>query len=266
MTIEEYKMLKEDITETKKLNVEAKYRMIRYSLGSFFRSLFTFGFSSPITKDCLKVIQEYSSIIEEENRLLSNMLKSDAPTERIDYFYGELNDLCERTIDYYYKVLDDIDDACELGDEWRGKRDSKNFKTLIETEEYRLTLKALAIDLDDVQEFLNFPDDFWEFVKPRITWKEPYEELPRYYYSIHVYENEQTGLIEDFSLVLPTIIDLNTAKICVHELNHAYSVYRLLNTHISHEMERAINDSSKTTEENFEHQYVISKYGKNLKI
>ncbi len=265
MTIEELKMLSEDVRETKRLNLEAKFRMARYCLTSYLRCFIVFGPTSPITKDCLNVMREYSAIINEENYLLTCMLKSDAPTDRIDYFYGELNDLSEKTINYYYKVLDDIDDASYTGDEWRAKRDRKNFSTLIETDDYRNILKTLSIDIDDVEEFLNLPEEFWEFVKPRIVWKEPFEELPRYYYRVNLIENEQTKTIEDFTIILPTIINLNTAKICVHELSQAYSIYRILNTKLTNEQEYSINKSSKEQEETFEHQYVLTKYSKKLK-
>ena len=227
MTVEELQELRANVKEAKRANIDARYRVTSYALSSFLRCLVTFGPFAQITKDCLSVIKEYNAIISEENYLLSRMMETDTDVERIFNFFRVIDETSENTIIYYYKVLDDIDEACDMKDETRGKRDSKSFDTLTETSDYRDMLDAINVTFDDVKAFLDFPQDFWDYIEPRIIWGEEYEERPRSCYHVNITNNDE-GHISEVSVVLPRVVDLRTSKICVHELKVAYHTYKLL--------------------------------------
>ena len=227
MSIEELEELRANVKEAKRANIEARYRITSYALTNYLRCLVTFGPFAQISKDCFAIIKEYNAIISEENYLLSRMMETDTDVERIFNFFRVIDEISEETIIYYYKLLDDIEDACAMSDASRGKRDSKSFATLIETSDYRDMLDAINVTLEDVKAFLEFPQDFWDYIEPRIIWGEEYEERPRSCYHVNITNND-TGHISDISVVLPRVVDLPTAKICVHELKVAYHTYKLL--------------------------------------
>lgn len=134
----EIRELKEEINTILKEEKEEFLYILYYSLNSYFNSLLNFGINDEITKDTLNVIKEFYLIIKKEKQLLNN-LKKDLYNynyfDIIDYL-NELDNIDCQTIMYYYKVLDDIDTAIEINDKIKAKRIKKDFKTLIERNEY----------------------------------------------------------------------------------------------------------------------------------
>ena len=134
----EIREVKEEINTILKEEKEEFLYILYYSLNSYFNSLLNFGINDEITKDTLNVIKEFYLIIKKEKQLLNN-LKKDLYNynyfDIIDYL-NELDNIDCQTIMYYYKVLDDIDTAIEINDKIKAKRIKKDFKTLIERNEY----------------------------------------------------------------------------------------------------------------------------------
>lgn len=258
MESEEYQELYNDVIETKGMNMEALARMTRYALESFLRCLIVFGHKSAITKDCLNVIREYKAIITEENRLLTLLLTSPADIDRKDMYFNLINDLSDKTISYYYQVLDDIDDAVECRDEMRGKRYPKHFETLIETDYYRNVLYSLSISFADVKEYLGYEEEFWEYIDTRTTWIEPFGENPRYFYGVNFKEEE--GIVTDLHVTIPSIVDLDTAKIVVHEIRHAHDLYESIMHHNKLVSDQELEGYAREEETTFVKQYVLPKY------
>ena len=242
MTIEELQVLKEQILETKKENREAKYLMARYALSSYAKCLVTFGPFAPITKDCLNVIREYNATLREEDYLFSQMMSTKTDVDRIFRFYTELDDVFDKTTDYYYSVLDDIDEACETKDQSRGTRGKKGFDTLTETNDYRIMLDNINITFLDVMKFLDLPDEFWHYIDHRIEWAEPFEERP--FHSYYVSLDQEDGVIKDISVKLPPVVDLESARTCIRELKTAYEMYCLLGQFLSYEKDREITEKA----------------------
>ena len=112
--------------------------LLYYSIKSYLYSTISFGINNDISKDCINVIKEYYAISEKERNLL---LKLKDNLNLFDYseineYLNNLDDLDELTIKYYYKVLEDIEIACDMKEPRRAKRIKKNFKFLTETDEY----------------------------------------------------------------------------------------------------------------------------------
>ena len=116
-SLEESKaLLVRDIEEMKKGQLEEMVLISFYSLSSYFKSLFTFGTGSSVTKDNINVIKEMFNILKSERILLNFMLRNidkfniNAVTDIV----GSMDELNDRTVEYYYKVIEDIEEAVEM--------------------------------------------------------------------------------------------------------------------------------------------------------
>ncbi len=245
LTIEELQDLRDEVVDVQKQNREARREMAGYALQSYLRCLLAFGPFADISKDCFRVIKEYNAIINEENRLLSQLMETDSDVERIYHYFCELDEASEQTIEYYFKVLDDIDEACEMRDPSRGTRGKKGFYTLTETDDYRIMLDNINITFLDVMKFLDLPDEFWNYIDHRIEWAEPFEE--RSFHSYYVSLVQENGVIKDISVTLPPVVDLESARTCIHELKTAYEMYCLLGQFLSYEKDREITERANNT-------------------
>ena len=134
LEVEKAKLVSE-ITEMKKGEIEEMFLISFYSLSSYIKSLIAFGHRSNVTKDNLKVIKEMFNIIKTDRNMLNFILKN------IDNFHIDsimnvidmLDDANDKTIMYYYDVINEIEDACEMNVERRGIRSRKNFETINHT-------------------------------------------------------------------------------------------------------------------------------------
>ena len=98
-----------------------------------------------ITQDVYNIYNEFSRILKEERLLHNIILKyiQNINYNSIEKFLEELDDLNEDTITYYYRLLDEIEDACDTRCKWSAIREKKQFRLL--TDEYRKKLCALII-------------------------------------------------------------------------------------------------------------------------
>ena len=92
-------------------------------------------------------------------------------------------------------------------------------------------MKKANITFEDVKLFLNYPNEFWEYVTPkikRVDSKIPGNEI---FYATLLKFNDNNQ-IKDIIVMVPYIIDMKTACINVHELKHAYDMYLKINEYI----------------------------------
>lgn len=101
-----------------------------------------------------------------------------------------------------------------------------------------------------IYEFLNYPEAFWEYIKPKITVIDINHPEAKEYYCVLVKADEQ-NVLKDLKPIIPYVTDLKTACIAVHELKHAYDLYKLLNHQISDS-----NDEFENGIRDFEQQYL----------
>jgi hypothetical protein len=94
-------------------------------------------------------------------------------------------------------------------------------------------MKKIIPTFEMVVAFLDYPDDFWEFVTPRIRRVDstiPGNEI--FYATLLKFDKKDKNIIRDIKVMVPHIIDLKTACINIHELKHAYDMYIKLNQYV----------------------------------
>ncbi len=222
-------LLVKDIENMKSGQFEEMVLITFYSLSSYFKSLISFGASSNVTRDNLNVIKEMFEILSTERTLLNVVLKNidlfniDSATEVVRTM-DELND---RTVEYYYNVIEEIEDAVDMKEERRGMRPRKNFPTLTQSSDYSTLVVALFENRDNIKSFLKFEEEFWNFIKSQEHIIEvPYEEALNVTYVVPITDNE--GNVCDIRMILPKVIDLDTALLAIKLYCKAYSLYKRL--------------------------------------
>lgn len=222
-------ILVKDIEDMKKEQLEEMFLISFYSLSSYFKSLFTFGTRSYVTKDNINVIKEMFNIIKSERILLNFMLRNidKFNISSITDIVGSMDDLNDKTIEYYYKVIEDIEEAVEMEEEHRAIRPKKSFPTLIQTDTYINQVIALSENKSNIKEFLGFEEDFWEYIKKYEGSIEVSPEIAsEIAYVIPFYDGN--GIVTGLKMLVPEVVDLSTALIAIKCYVKAYDIYRSL--------------------------------------
>ena len=103
-------------------------------------------------------------------------------------------------------------------------------------------MKKAKITFEDVKLFLNYPNEFWEYVSPKIKKVDstiPGNEI--FYATLLKYDDNNH--IKDIIVMVPYIIDIETACINVHELKHAYDMYLKLNKYVDDKDQKYEDDA-----------------------
>ena len=162
----EKKMIKEYINDIKGLNIEEKLLMFKYYLEAYIKSIITFGISHKVTVDTKMMWNNYLIIMDEEQKIF-RFMEYDETAKYISL----LDDTNSLTVKYYYNVFDDILDACDTSDSFRAEHSKKEFNTLIDTDEYRQEVVGLTIKLEDIMKFLDYPQEYWNYVNENVEIK-----------------------------------------------------------------------------------------------
>ena len=223
---EKEELIKE-IKAMKQGSIEQMALVTYYSLASYFKSLLTFGRKSTVTKDNLNVIKEMYNILKKENQLLNfilrNVLQFDVDaTAKVVEMLDSLND---KTVQYYYEVIEEIETACECNEERRGLRPRKDFSTIVQSDTYATEVIALAENLDSLKVFLDYEPEFWIFIKPYIkTARANLETMSGMFYAIPIID--ENDKVCGISLLVPEIVDLKSALLCIKLYEEAYRIYK----------------------------------------
>ena len=222
--------LEKDIRSMKKGSYEQMWLITMYGLGSYFKSLFRFG-NSNVTRDNLNVIKEMFQILKTERQMLNFILKNlvmfeISSAQSVVQMLDELND---KTVEYYYEVIEDIEDAVDMGDEIRGIRPRKNFPTLIQTDNYSNEVKSLALNKQAIREFLGYEEEFWNYIKnmDKSNIRVPYEGAKALSYAIPLFDSD-TGYVSSIKMYIPEISDLSSALLAIQIYEKAYSIWSCL--------------------------------------
>lgn len=253
-------LLKEDIADIKSLNRNEFWLILKYCLEAYIKSLVIFGANSKVTQDTLSVLKEYMNINSERRKIMKFLLQNSFHIghEEADDLLIALENINEQTVIYYYRVLDDIIDACECKNEVRAIRIKKDFDTLIETDDYRAKAVGLVMTLEDIKSFFDYPDVFWQYVEKKVTYVDSHIPDREKFYSTLMRFDSNDCLI-DIKVIVPYIIDLKTALVNVHEFKHAYDLYNLLGCQIN-ERDSVYEQMAQDAEKSFVKEYALKRF------
>ena len=229
MTKDELKVLKKDIKKTKIENIEAKIMMYKEYLLSIINILIKKGLSNNYLKELTKIKAEYIAILTEEDNLLNLILKNgiNKNVDAINNLIDKLDDLADKTIIYYYNLLDDLEQEIEIDKGYPYKRLPKDFETLLENNEFKFMVYGLDLTIDDIKKYLDYDETFWNYIKNKIkVLKSPYLDYDSKmdYYGVW-YDLDENKELTKLIICIPEIVDLKTAQIAIHELKHAHDIY-----------------------------------------
>lgn len=261
MDKKEIKIIKECIKELKGANNEQTWIMLKSFMESFIMSIVMFG-NNEITKDAYTIWENYIKIQKEETKIHKYIINhaKDIDFNKCMELFDILEETNEQTIMYYIDAFEDIQTACETKNELYAKHSKKQFQTLIETDEYKIKTVALATKKIDIKEFLNLPEEFWNYIKNKIKYIDGNKKENEFFYSTLMKFDENNHLI-DIKVLIPYIIDLKTALVNVHELKHVYDLYLLLGKEVN-ENNPVYEENAIKKEREFEKQYLLRKFGK----
>lgn len=268
--LEDIKDLKETIYIMRKKGLSQLCFILLYSIKNYLRSQIVFGSQSIVPKDVLSIWNEYLAIKKKENKIFNYLLNKKSDIDYfsfpVDEFLSDLDELSEQTDEYFEKILEDIEVACDMKEEYRAKRMPKDFDTLIENENFMNELVEGTIHIKDIIKFLKLPKKFIKFMKKdnfRIYELEDDEEQSSFFYGINYKENENEKL-SDIKLIVPTIVDFETALINISEYEKAYQLYQRFGKKLEDKDIEEILNSAKDWEEKFKKEYCKQKIATKL--
>lgn len=253
---EEKKELQQLINGMKNGSIEQMLLITVYSLKSYFGSLLAFGRKSKITRDNLNVIKEMFFILRNERTLLNFVLRN---MDIIDIQAAQdvvwmLDDVNDKTVEYYYNVIEDIEDAVECNQEFRGLRPKLRFPTLIDESSYASEVIALCENFETLKSFLGFEDEFWTFIKDKTKKVDTsIEVMTKMTYAIPIYD--ENGIVVSVHLMLPKVSNLETALLAIKIYKKAYNIYKMIGMKYSAE----VDDGSLSLQEEYKNKYLPKK-------
>ena len=250
MTINEKKILKKEIKELNQLNIEQVFLISKYILDAYFKSIITFGINSVVVKENISLLHKYIRIYIREKNIYNYLLKNSSLIDLDECFnlIDLLDNLNAKTIDFFYSAIDDIIDVCTLKEEIRMVHKKRFFSTLDETDEYEFITKCLTINYCDVVEYLNYPNEFWNYIEEKII-----ESDSTISHSTFI--RDDNNILKDLEVYIPKIKNKDTASRVLYELKYAYCLYNSLNNYV--DGKNIFDDVDK--EDNDFKQYIINK-------
>jgi hypothetical protein len=244
--------LEKEIRDMRSGSYEEMWLITVYGLSSYFKSLFSFGFKSNVTKDNINVIKEMFNILFTERKMLNFMLKN------LDKFHLNstadvikmLDELNDKTVEYYYHIIEDIETACECGQEFRGTRPRKDFPTLTQSDSYASEVVALSLNKKSIREFLGYEEEFWKFIegKDNCDIKVSEEAAKAMAYAIPLSNGD--NIVHDVKFMIPEVVDLSTALLAIQTYQKVYALYKRIGMPIVRE------EINKEKTEQFEIDYL----------
>lgn len=219
------KELLSDINKYKLELINETGLIIYYSLSAYLYCISKFGVSSEVTKDCLRVVKEFTDINYYEKRILKFIKKhiktmdTGVALELID----TMSDRKEEEIVYYYQVLDDIETACDMQQEFRAKRIKKPHTSIYDDQEFLANLYASKYTVDDICNYLNWSQEEKDFITSRIN-NPLYGVVPEEVFSVN-YKVDENNIVTDIELTLPAILDYKSLMINVNLLIQSGYLY-----------------------------------------
>lgn len=245
--------LEKNISEMKNGSIEEMLLIALYCLKSYFKSLIAFGKDSKVTKDNINIIREMFKILRTERTLLNYILKSinEIDINAAHEVVKMLDDLNDDTVCYYYDLINDIEDAAELGQEFRGFRPRKEFPTLLKDDKYLAEVMALRTTMESIKNYLAYDNEFWEFIKKRTK----IIDTAAYISSKMSRATPITDddIVVDLEVLVPKVNNLESAKTAIRIFTQAHNIYEKIGSPIE---ELEISDYN-VLESDFSKSYLI---------
>ena len=229
--IRKKELIIDEILETKKLNIEELYLIVKYAMGAYIGAVKTFGFRGDVSKKSLRVIRDFWKVLREENYLMNflmtniDILDNDA----VERFMSLLNELNNKTVSYYYDYIESIEDACVTIEEKMAMKPQKDFETLTESSVYREEAVSLLENLESIKAFLGFPEDFWLYINDKVdVVNVDAKAMEKMFYAVAVLNEDNT--INSIKVLVPEVVDYDSAMIAINIYNKAYELYKKLGT------------------------------------
>ena len=221
---------KEDIAkridDSRNESLDSRLTITINSLKAYAAATFKYGSRSDAARDALHARKEFIRIIKEENKIFKFLLQNlhlmnlEAASDVI----SQLDELKDETIKYYNTVFEDIKKGSKIGIQSLTSRASKNFKTLLETEDYRAEAMALLENTNTIKEYLKIPQIFWDFIEDKCHVIDMSDEVadgmtfvkPVYDEDKHIYS---------LLMTVPKPNNLHTALLAIQSYLKAYYYY-----------------------------------------
>ena len=85
----------------------------------------------------------------------------------------------------------------------------------------------------DIEDFLKYPEEFWQYIDIRTIIVDSHIPEEREFYGVNL--KMSNNKLSDIKVFVPEIINLETALINIHEFRIAYNLYQELGNAISKE-------------------------------
>ena len=253
------KLLKEVINEYNDGNNEEYVDVLRKVIYTYLRAFVSFGPNHRITKEVKEIWEEYKSNHNAEygyQQLLIKNYKLMHYSEALD-FLDLLQDYDEQSVKYYRESFNDIVDACDTKVEFRANHKPKKFKALADERQILLSYRGLTLSREEIIDFLGYPQEFWDYLKPRMREVDPWVEENKYFWKTFL-KFDDNKILCDMRVCVPGIVNIQTACVNVHEFKHAYDMYKLLGQEVDEENPK-YEDDARRMEKIFCDEYVLKK-------
>lgn len=208
-----------EINKIKEENWEELYLIIKYSFEAIFNYVLFSKTKMNIPKTSLNIIREFIKTFKEERKILNFIINhiSYIDKESLEDFLEQLDILNEKTINYLYERLDNIEEAIDLNDETR-MITLKNFDLLPENKTIKTNACNLVLTKEFIKSYLGYENEFWKFIDARTIFT---DEVKASKMDWEYEVGKQIKLL----LYLPPIIDLESALIALKAYNKAHVIY-----------------------------------------
>ena len=252
------KLLKEIITEYNDEKHEDYYDLLRHVIYTYSRAFFTFGPNHKITKEVKEIWREFKNnhnVVLDYQQLLLKNYKLMHYCEALD-FLDLIQDYDDESFKYYLESFGDIIDACDTNVEFRANHRKKHFKPLEQDEMINIAYKGLTVNRDDIKKFLGYPQEFWDYLKPRMREVDPWIVENRIFYvTLLRYDKD---ILKDMLVVVPGIVNTFTACVNVHEFKHAYDMYKQIGQVVD-DKDPMYEKAASEMEKIFKYEYLLKK-------
>ena len=255
----EYKLIKEYVDEILEKNREQKRLVSMYIGIALLKSCIIYGSKHHITLECYEIYKLFKKICKKEKNMYEYILKNRTIINYDEFcdLVDKLEILNDKTITYLYSMLDDIEDACDTKQEIRANHAKKKFNYLIEDDDYTNETLGLVLSNDEIKEFLNYKDEFWKYINPRVRIVDSHSNKKNIIYET-VMHFDSNNKLDDIRVYVPKIVNLKTALINIHEFKHAYDLYNNLGKSIPEDI-NPYEISARELEEEFVKKYLCEK-------
>ncbi len=222
------KDLKNELKAIKREDLEYLISYGKDILKGIVKSYRKYG-NNKITKRYIEIGQEFWQVMKEEYSYLK-ILKAHGANVDVGKVYDFLNELdiqFELMHAYFEEQLENVDEAYDMGLEYKATKIPKDFPLITETDVYRDKVLMSILGKNILREFLNYSEEFWIFAEKRTIILEATDRDKQDFYGVN-YKIDAYNNLADIKIFVPEINNLKDLLVNIHEYEHAYELYLML--------------------------------------